>query len=224
MRHSPSKQLRQVSLVKCVRALLVAAALLTLWPATGAAQEFTAEVVFTPVIKIAGGTGKRAAVPTVPSAKLYVTEQQLRFESHGVTGQTLLVDSVEHTTVALFPKDKTYQPLASAPREYFRVSDPERACADWQRAVGKKIDCAKVADEVLDGRRSVKYRRHGDGGSVEYVWIDRQLKFVLKWRTDQTEAQLRDIQEGPQSPELFTVPQDYHAVTPKKPRTSPRTS
>jgi hypothetical protein len=180
----------------------VAAAILTLSPVVGAAQEFSAEVVFTPVL-------------TVPAARLFVSQQQLRFESGGVTGQMLLVDNAAHTTVAIFPKEKAYQPLGSPPREYFRVSNAERACPEWQRAVGKKIDCGKVGDEVIEGRRSVKYRRHGDGGSVEYIWIDRELNFVIKWRTDQTEAQLHNIQVGPQLPELFTVPQDYRALTPK---------
>jgi hypothetical protein len=221
MLRSPNKRIRRGSAVTAVSALSLTGAVLALVPALGGAQEFSADVVFTPVSsKPDGGTG-RPAVPTVPSARLYVSKEQMRFESRGVTGQTLLVDDANQTTVALFPRENTYEPLGSRPREYFRVSDADRACPDWQKAVGKKIDCAKVGREVVDGRRSVKYSRHLGGGSAEYVWIDRKLNFVIKWRTDQTEAQLRNIQEGPQSAQLFAVPQNYKILTPRKSKARP---
>jgi hypothetical protein len=197
------------------------ATLLLLLPIISAAQAFSADVVFTPVSGKPVENNGRPAAPTVGSAKLYVQKDQLRFESHGVSGEALIVDDASQTTVALFPKDRTYQPLASRPSDYFRVADAEHACPDWQKAVGRKIDCTKAGEEAVDGRRSVKYRRQLQGEAAEYVWIDRALKFVTKWRTDQNEAQLRNIQEGPQPAELFTVPQNYKLLTPRKSKTSP---
>jgi hypothetical protein len=216
MLRNQSKPVRRGSPVKCIPVVLLA-----LLPAIVAAQEFSADVVFTPVASKPDGAGGRPAVPTVPSARLYVNKEQMRFESRGVTGQTLLVDDANQTTVALFPREKTYEPLGSRPGEYFRVSDAAQACPDWQKAVGKKIDCKKVGREVIDGRSSVKYSRHLGGNSTEYVWIDRKLNFVIKWRTALTEAQLRNIQEGPQSAELFAVPENYRILTPRKSRTRP---
>jgi hypothetical protein len=221
MQPNPSRRSRRRSALIRVPALSLAGALLASVPAVGAAQEFSADVVFTPVSGKPDGATGRPAVPTVPSARLYVQKEQMRFESRGVTGQTLVVDDANQTTVALFPRNKTYEPLGSRPSEYFRVADAERACPDWQKAVGKEIDCKKVGSEVVEGRRSVKYSRHMAGGSAEYVWIDRKLNFVIKWRTDQIEAQLRNVQQGPQSAELFAVPQNYKIVTPRKSKARP---
>jgi len=203
------------------RALIASGALCVLLPVTLAAQEFSADVVFTPVVSKAVATTARPPAPTVRSAKLYVRKEQLRLETHGVTGLVMLVDGANHTTVAMFPPQKAYQPLGSRPRQYFRVADPERACADWQEAVGKKIECKKDGRETVEGRAVVKYSRALGSGSEESVWVDRKLNYVVKWRSDQGEAQLRDIKEGPQSPELFTVPQDYKLQSPRKSRSSP---
>lgn len=208
-------------LTSYARVLIAAGTLSVLLPGTLAAQEFSADVVFTPVVSKAVATTARRAAPTVHSAKLYVRKEQLRLETHGVTGLVMLVDGANHTTVALFPPQKAYQPLGSRPRQYFHVADPERACPDWQKAVGKKIECQKNGRETVDGRSAIKYSRAVGGGSEESVWVDRKLNYVIKWRSDQGEAQLQDIKEDPLSPELFTVPQDYKLQTPRKSRSSP---
>lgn len=218
---SPSKQIRRCA-AKCANALALAVTALALAPAVCAAQEFSADVVLTPVPGNPDAGAARAVAPTVHSARLYVNKDLMRFESQGVTGQTMIVDDANQTTVALFPKQKSYQPLGSRPPQYFRVSDAERACPDWQKAVGRKISCEKLGSDVVDGRRSVKYSRRTSSGSEEYVWIDPKLKYVIKWRTSQTEAQLRNIQQGPQSADLFAVPQSYELLKPRKPRTASR--
>jgi hypothetical protein len=207
--------------VKCVNALSLAVVVLALMPAIGAAQLLSADVVFTPVAGKPETGAARAVAPTVRSARLYVNKDQMRFESRGVTEQTMIVDDANQTTVVLFPKEKSYQPLGSRPPEYFRVSDAEEACPDWQKAIGQKISCKKCGSEVVDGRNSVKYSRRSSDGSDEYIWIDSKLNFVIKWRTRETEAQLINIMEGPQSAELFAVPQNYALVRPRKFRTSP---
>jgi hypothetical protein len=63
-----------------------------------------------------------------PSSRLYVSSDKIRLETNGVTGTFLLVDRTEHTAVALQPKKKAYQPLASGPSEYFRGDNVNDAC------------------------------------------------------------------------------------------------
>src|SRR5262245_7905950 len=134
------------------RSLVASGTLLAVLPVMLAAQEFSAEVVFTPGSSHPVATAGRPAAPTVHSAKLYVLKEQMRLETQGVSGQVMLVDDANHTAVAIFPRQRAYAPLGSRPRQYFRVVDAERACPDWQKAVGTKIECKKGSRETVDGR------------------------------------------------------------------------
>jgi hypothetical protein len=44
------------------------------------------------------------------------------------------------------------------------------------------------------------------------VWVDRKLKFVVKWESKATACELRDIQVGPQPPAYFEIPKDYQKM------------
>ncbi len=48
------------------------------------------------------------------------------------------------------------------------------------------------------------------------VWVDKALKFVIKWQAAGTGAELRNIKEGQQAADLFTVPSDYKIAAPQK--------
>jgi hypothetical protein len=198
--------------------------LLASMPAVCHAQEFSANVVYAPAPQNQDAPSSRTAVAIVPSAKLYVSKDRMRFVSGGVTGLTMIVDIANHTTVALFPSQKAYQQLGSRPTQYFRVTDAEDACPDWQKAVGKEITCEKVGDEVVDGRKTVKYRRPTPNSAADYICVDPKLNYVTKWRMDKTEAELRNIEEGPQSEDLFVIPKGYEPLSPskKQSRTTPR--
>jgi hypothetical protein len=140
----------------------------------------------------------------------------MRLETHGLTN-TILVVNGEHNAVALFPVKKEYQPLPTGPSEYFRVENAEDACPDWQKAADQKIVCEKVGHEVVDGRQAVKYRNKGaSDAAAEAVWIDSALKYVVKWKGAGTGAELRNIKEGQQGADLFTVPSDYKVLKPQR--------
>jgi len=189
---------------------LLAAALLALWPAIGGSQEFAAVVVYAAV----AGT-PTSAVPAAP-ARLFVSKEKMRLDFAGVAGQTLIVDDLQHQTLLLMRARRTYQQLGSRPSEYFRVADAEHACPDWEQAVGLSIRCESVGREVVDGREAVQYQRTRSNGVRDYVWIDAKLKYVIKWRADDTEAELRNVREGAQLADWFEIPEGYEPARPLK--------
>jgi hypothetical protein len=203
--------------MKIIATNLVAALLLALIPAVVHAQDFAADVVYTAATKPGASSGGTAPPPD-HSSKLYVSKNNMRLETRGVTGTILLVNGDEHSAIALFPPQKAYQQLASAPSEYFRVQDAENACPDWEKASSQKIECEKMGPDAVNGRAAVKYQNKAAGNDgTNTVWIDNALKFVIKWEGASRGAELSKITEAPQPADLFTVPSAYDLLRPQKP-------
>lgn len=189
---------------------------MSLIPALSRAQDFSADVVY---LSAAGA----AALPSGTdvsghnASKLYVSNDKMRLETHGLIGTILLVNRDEDSAYAVFPSRKEYEPLAGGLSEYFSVKDAENACPDWQKAAGQQISCEKVGYEVTGGRQTVKYKnKNASDFATSAVWIDSALKFVVKWEGAGTSAELRNVQEGQQAANLFTLPSGYGTVQPRK--------
>ena len=195
---------------------LVAILLLGLISMVAQAQQFSADVVYYDSHSLNASDHESAGTPR-PSSKLYVSGGKIRLETNGVTGTILLVDRTEHTAVALQPRKKAYQPLASGPSEYFRVDNVDDACPNWQSVADQRIVCEKVGPEVVNDRETVKYQNKGASESAPaVVWVDKALKFVIKWQAAGTGADLRNIKEEQQAASLFAVPSDYKMASPQK--------
>jgi hypothetical protein len=194
---------------------LAASAILVLLPTLCRAQDFSADVNYDPP-----KSQDASSHPVSPkaSSKLYVSKDKMRLESGQLSQTIMLTDFGSHTTTLIFPGKKAYQPLASGPPQYFRVADADNACPDWQKAVGQEIACEKAGNELVAGRKTVKYRNKGAAasGSAASVWIDPSLKFVIKWEDADGGAELHNITEGPQAADLFVVPSDYEVLKPQK--------
>jgi len=191
---------------------LIAAMLFALAPTITRAQEFSADVVY---------SDAKAEQPSNnsghPTSKLYVSGDKLRLETKGLTGIILLTDRHENTAVALQPAKKTIQQLGAGPSQYFRVNDPDDACSTWQSIAAQKITCEKVGTEVINGRETVKYKNKSvSDTAITEVWIDKTLKFVIKWQSADTGAELRNIKEEKLAADLFAVPSTYKLATPQK--------
>ncbi len=199
-----------------IRIFLAMALVLGPIPVAFAAQDFSADVIYSASEKTASdaaGVGNSIHA----SSKLYVSKDKMRLETRGSMGTILLVNGDEQMTYALLPSKKEYEPVAAGLSEYFRVKDAENACSDWQNAAVQKIDCEKVGHEVVDGRPTVKYRNKGaSDAAISAVWIDVEVKFVVKWQGAGTGVELRNIQEGQQAADLFTLPADYEITKPRK--------
>ena len=92
------------------------------------------------------------------------------------------------------------------------------------RSMRTKIVCEKVGNDMVDGRKTVKYKRPTTNSEADYIWVDPKLNYVIKWHMDKTDAELRNIAEGPQSAGLFVIPQGYEPLRPskKQSRSTPR--
>jgi hypothetical protein len=195
---------------------LVIALLMGLVPAICLAQDFSADVVYLAAAK-AGAASEGTEASAHNPSRLFVSEENIRLETRGPAGIILLVSGGEQTAFALFPSKKEYEPLSGGLSEYFRVADAENACPDWQKASAQTIDCEKVSREVVDGRQTVKYRnKRPSDAAIAAVWIDLELKFVVKWEGASTGADLRNIQEAQQAANLFMLPSDYDIPRPRK--------
>src|SRR5947209_3703130 len=177
--------------------------LLTFIPVACRAQDFSADVIYGSASKSSAPINKSDAAAS-NSPKIFVSKDNIRLETGNLSGTVLLVNGGEHSSVALFPVRKEYQPLGSAPSEYFRVEDPENACPDWQKASAQQIVCEKVSHELVDGRDAIKYQnKRTSDTSTDAVWIDPALKFVIKWEGAGTGAELHNIKLGTQAADLF---------------------
>ena len=167
-------------------ATLTAILMVTLVSAVSHAQDFSADVVYLENSK-AHGRASDSAKEARQSSKLYVSKGNIRLETNGLTGTVLVVNKEEHTAAALYPGKKSYQPLGSGPSEYFRVENADDACADWQRSAEQKIACERVGAEVVNGRETVKYQnKMAVDTAPTAVWVDKALKFVIKWESVDT--------------------------------------
>ncbi len=152
----------------------------------------------------------------VPS-KVIVSGNMVRFEAGSGTHISVIVaDLKQQTGFMMFPEDKMYtilQPGRISPTmPFFLPMDPENACGAWEIAVNKPGSCKKVGDETINGRAAVKYNgtaRNGDTGSA---WVDRKLRFVIKWEGQAGVAELRNIQEVRQPATLFDIPKGYERM------------
>jgi hypothetical protein len=186
---------------------------LTVLPVVCPAQDFSADVVY-----LAGKSGTSSQGSADHSrSKIYASDGKMRLETHGAAGSILLVDEGEQTAYILYPAKREYEPLVGRVSEYFRVKDVDNACPDWQNSADEKITCEKVTHEVVDGRKTVMYvNKTASDVSATAVWIDVNLKFVIKWESAGLGGELHNIQEAQQTAELFTVPEDYEVPQPRK--------
>jgi hypothetical protein len=194
--------------------LLFAVTLPIVIPVACYSQSFSADIVF---LDANGHTASLNNNSEPKASRLFVSKEKMRLDMGGPDGTILLINAADETAFALFPAKKEYQALALNFSEYFRVHDPEDACRDWQKVSAQKIDCKKAGYEIVGGRQALKYlndRRSDIGPSA--LWIDPELKFVIKWEGGGKGAELRNIHEEGQSADLFTLPLDYDVPKPAK--------
>lgn len=196
----------------------LAAVLLALMTVVCQAQDFSADVVYKSAPATQESSSGAAATALSPTSRIFVSKTNMRLESRGMTDVVMLVNAVDRTSVVLYPAQKTYQTIGSRPSQYFRSTDVENACADWQKAADKQLKCEKVGENLVGGRKTIKYKNSLADGSAEYVWIDAKLSYVIKWDMGDAAAELQNIKEGPQSADLFEIPKSYGVTVPRTSR------
>jgi hypothetical protein len=93
---------------------------------------------------------------------------------------------------------------------FFRPSDVENACGDWQKmATARGGECHKVGNETVNGRSTIKYAAKSASGDASTIWVDPKIAFPVKWEGKSGGGELQNIQVGTQSSSLFEVPAGY---------------
>lgn len=155
-------------------------------------------------------------------AKIYVTKDKMRVESAGRNGRSgaVLIDFANQTTNILMPEQSMYMefPAGKGPgtqrfASFFRPSDVENACGDWQKlATTKGGECHKVGNETVSGRNTVKYAAKSASGDASTIWLDPKIAFPVKWEGKGGGGELQNIQVGSQSSSLFEIPAGYRKM------------
>jgi hypothetical protein len=154
-------------------------------------------------------------------AKIYMAKNKVRIEpqQHSGPGGLVIFNFSTQITDVLVPERKMYMEFASGqgPQQrafsYFRPSDVQNACGDWQKlATNRGGTCKKVGNETVNGRDTVKYEGMQTDGSTSYVWLDPALRFPVKWQGKNSGGELRNISVGSQPSSLFEVPAGYQKM------------
>src|SRR6185437_2572294 len=171
------------------------------------AQEFSADIVTTD--KSAAGQ----------KTKIYVSKNKMRFESQGEKNQVgaIILNSDTQMTDILMPEQHMYMenPIGQGPGQhhlfnYLQAVDVENACPDWEKMADHTGgSCQRVGDDTANGRAAVKYAITSARGEKSTVWIDKSLKFPIKWQDQDSSGELQNIHEGPQPAALFQIPGGY---------------
>ncbi len=174
------------------------------------AQQFRAEVV-------------HLKPGNVAPSRMYVSGDKVRFEAtSALKSSVVVVDLKQKTAFMAMPEDKMYTvlPPGKLPgvMPLFHPEDPDNACAAWEQSVNKPGTCTKVGDETINGRAAVKYQGTAQNGDTGVAWVDRKLRFVVKWEGKSGASELRNIQEGPQLASLFELPKNYERMNTRPPK------
>jgi hypothetical protein len=168
------------------------------------AQEFSAELV-------------RQKPAGAAKSKIYVGKSKIRLEAEGqARSNYVILNLAQRQSSMVLPDNKTYiiSPPGQIPSSIplFMIDDPENACAAWERSVQKPKTCTRVGNDTVNGRSTVKYTGTSNTGDTGTAWVDRKLRFVIKWEGEKGAAELQNIQEGPQAASLFEIPSDYEKM------------
>jgi|HubBroStandDraft_6_1064221.scaffolds.fasta_scaffold411128_2 hypothetical protein len=136
----------------------------------------------------------------------------------GGSGDVIIMDLSAGTSTLLWPEQKQYtqESLKTlVPGELYGLyafiepADVDDACSEWMRRPGADGEtCRKTGRETVNGFNTVKYEL-SCYGEICRLWIDRDLKVLVKRETKWNSTELRNLRIGPQSADLFAAPATY---------------
>lgn len=179
------------------------------------ASQFSAELV----------TGKADGDATTPAGKIYVDELKVRIETSEFPDSFLLIDESVPAAYLVRTPARVFMDAKQSSRlsRLFVPLTGDDPCPQWQVMAevagipdqAGQWRCAAADHDNVAGRNTVKFdatspRGHSAG------WIDPELKFPLKIEIeDGSVFMLQNVQEGPQSADLFVVPAGYKKFEPR---------
>ena len=194
--------LRCVARISCFLGLMLAASFVL------AQMEFSAEIVDL----------QKPGTPTM--AKIYFAKDKMRIESQTGgprSGGAIIMNFATQTSIVLMAQQHMYMEMPAQAQSqrmgyasaFFQAGDVENACGDWQKMGHQGASCHKVGNETINGRDTVKYETTNASGDVSHFWLDPKLRFPVKWQGKNNDGELRNIQEGTQTANLFEAPAGF---------------
>jgi len=194
--------LRCVARISCFLGLMLAASFVL------AQMEFSAEIVDL----------QKPGTPTM--AKIYFAKDKMRIESQTGgprSGGAIIMNFATQTSIVLMAQQHMYMEMPAQAQSqrmgyasaFFQAGDVENACGDWQKMGHQGASCHKVGNEAINGRDTVKYETTNASGDVSHFWLDPKLRFPVKWQGKNNDGELRNIQEGTQTANLFEAPAGF---------------
>jgi hypothetical protein len=178
------------------------------------ASQFSAELV----------TAKAAGDAVAPAGKIYVDDGKVRIETPDIPDSFFLIDQSVPAAYLVRPPARVFMDAKQSTRltRLFMPLAGDDPCPQWQVMAevagipdqAGQWRCAAAGHDNVAGRNTVKFdatspRGHSAG------WIDPDLKFPLKIEIeDGSVFMLQNIQEGPQSADLFVIPAGFKKFDP----------
>jgi hypothetical protein len=181
------------------------------------AQQFSGDLVRTD----AHGTTTR------PVGKLNALQDKVRLETSDVPGGFFLVLGEAGAAYFVRPAQKIFMDARQSSHliQMFVAVDLDDPCTRWRAMAviaGAANEtaawrCERIDDDIVNGRRVVKYWGISPTNRQYLGWIDPRLHFPVRLQyEDGTVLDLVNIQEAPQPESLFVVPDGHRKFDPQR--------
>lgn len=146
------------------------------------------------------------------------TQRGTHFQVGG-QGDSIIMDFASKTSTVLWTDQKYYSTASMKklmPAELYGLyasihpQNVDDACGEWMRWPGAEGEsCRNLGREKVNGRNTVKCEL-SCYGEICRLWIDNELRVLVKRESKCNSTELRRIQEGPLPSGVFDVPADYN--------------
>jgi len=158
--------------------------------------------------------------------RFFGQNDKMRLETYDDPGspapsEIVLTDFAQQTALVVFPAQRLYMDIGASKVGFanpmmwqlFRPDSVEDACRGWLKIAaehGAQMTCKKIGAEAINGRSTAKYQIGGTQSG--FLWVDQQLRILLKMEAGGIHLELQNVREGLQSPNLFEIPAGYRTM------------
>lgn len=171
-------------------------------------------------IEMQAAAGDETAVITLAQSPDLKKRTEMRIQGRG---NTIILNLANKTSILVRPQQRTYSqtPLGRmGPREmyglyaFIQPKDVKNACVEWMQRPGAQSEsCRNIGLETLNGRKTVEYDL-SCYDEICHLWLDLNLRVLVKRTSKWTTTELRNIQEAAQPAILFQIPVGYTEENP----------
>jgi hypothetical protein len=171
------------------------------------AQQFSADIVV------------RHERVSSAAGRLSVRDGKVRIETAEHADGFFLVDPAKPSATFVRPGTRVFMDAGQSTRltRVFVPVDPDAPCRQWQamaQLAGVAGEgawrCERTGEETIEGRSAVVFKVISGAGQESVGWIDRELKFPLRIKTeDGALLALTAIKDEPQPTASFEIPASF---------------